>query len=111
MLFKQRAVGEVDILDLSGKITIGEGDVELRQTVQGLIDSGSRKILLSLERVGFMDSSGLGELVACYKRAMEKGGTIKILRPSGKVADLLSLTRITEIFQIFEDEGEALASF
>ena len=111
MQVKHRAAGPVEILDLSGKITIGEGEVELRKTVQGMIDAGSKKILLGLEKVGFMDSAGLGELVACYKRATEKGGTIKILRPSGKVADLLSLTKITEIFEIFEDEGEALASF
>ena len=58
-----------------------------------------------------MDSAGLGELVACHKRANANGGNIKILRPSGKVADLLSLTKITEIFEIFDDEGEALASF
>lgn len=111
MQVKQRTVGDVEVLDLAGKITIGEGEVELRRLVQGLVGSGSRKILLSLEKVGFMDSAGLGELVACYKRATEKGGTIKILRPSGKVADLLSLTKITEILEIFHDEGEALASF
>src|SRR5437867_10336470 len=108
MQVKQRSVGPVEIVELSGKITVGEGEVELRRKVQGMIDSGNKKILLSLERVGFMDSAGLGELVACYKRATQKGGTIKILRPSGKVADLLSLTKITEIFEIFDDEGEAL---
>src|SRR2546427_432785 len=110
MQFKHRTEGEVEILDLSGKITIGEGEVELRRTLQGMIDAGSRKILLSIEKVGFMDSAGLGELVACIKRATEKGGTIKLLRPTGKVADLLSMTKITEIFETFEDEGEALAS-
>src|SRR5437867_1181568 len=111
MQFKHRTQGGIDILDLSGKITIGEGEVELRRTVQGMIEAGHTRILLSLEKVGFMDSAGLGEMVACFKRAMERGGTIKLLRPSGKVADLLSLTKITEIFEIFEDEGEALASF
>jgi len=111
MQFKHRAEGDVHVLELSGKITIGEGDVELRRTVHGMIDVGHHKILLSLEKVGFMDSAGLGELVACLKRATEKGGTIKLLRPSGKVADLISLTKITEIFEIFEDEREALASF
>jgi anti-sigma B factor antagonist len=111
MLAKMRTVGAVDVVELSGKITIGEGEAELRKEVQELIDGGHKKILLGLEKVSFMDSAGLGELVACYKRAMEKGGTIKILRPSGKVADLLSLTKITEIFEIFEDEGEAIASF
>ena len=111
MQIKQRTVGPVEIVELSGKITVGEGEVELRKRVQGMIEGGNKKILLSLEKVGFMDSAGLGELVACYKRANQKGGTIKILRPSGKVADLLSLTKITEIFEIFDDEGEAVASF
>ena len=101
----------VEVVDLFGKITIGEGEAELRKLVQEMLDSGSRKMLLSFEKVSFMDSAGLGELVACYKRANEKGGTIKILRPSGKVADLLSLTKMTEILEIFEDEGEAIASF
>lgn len=111
MQAKIRTEGPVEILELSGKITIGEGEGDLRQVVQELVEGGRRKILISLERVGFMDSAGLGELVACYKRATEKGGTIKLLRPSGKVKDLLSLTKITEIFEIFDDEGEAIASF
>ena len=111
MLSKRRTEGTVEVLELSGKITIGEGEAELRRDVQDLLDGGHHRILLSLERVGFMDSAGLGELVACYKRANENGGTIKILKPSGKVADLLSLTKINEIFEIFEDEGEAIASF
>src|SRR3990172_6327736 len=106
MLAKKRTVGSVDIVELSGKITIGEGEAELRKEVGELIDAGRKRVILSLEKVGFMDSAGLGELVACYKRATEKGGTVKILKPSGKVADLLSLTKITEIFEIFEDEGE-----
>jgi anti-sigma B factor antagonist len=106
-----RSVNEVQIVDLSGKITIAEGAIELRRLIDDLLESGRSKILLSLDKVGFVDSAGLGEVVACYKRALEKGGTIKILRPSGKVADLLSLTRITEIFEIYQDEGEAIASF
>ena len=106
-----RSVGQVQILDLSGKITIAEGAIELRHLIDDLLTSGRLKILLSLDKVGFVDSAGLGEVVACYKRALEKGGTIKILRPSGKVADLLSLTRITEIFEVYQDEGEAIASF
>ena len=111
MQAKRRSVGPVEVLELSGKITIGEGETELRKEVQDLLDGGHSRIVLSLEKVGFMDSAGLGELVACYKRANENGGRIKILRPSGKVADLLSLTKITEIFEIYEDEGEAIASF
>ena len=111
MQVKRRTAGSVEIVDLSGKITIGEGDAELRREMQEMIDSGYERILLSMEKVNFMDSAGLGELIACHKRAREKGGTIKILKPSGKVADLFSLTKITEILEIFYDEGEAIASF
>ena len=111
MQARRRTVGSVDVVELSGKITIGEGEADLRRELEDVIEFGQGRILLSLEKVGFMDSAGLGELVACFKRVSEKGGTIKLLRPSGKVADLLSLTKITEILEIFQDEGEAIASF
>ena len=106
-----RSIGKVAVLDLSGKITIGEGDVVLREKVTELLDSGQRNILLNLEKVGYMDSAGIGELVACYKRAKEKSGTVKLLNPSGKVFDLLQLTKLEEIFETFKDEREALVSF
>ena len=106
-----RKIGHVDIVDLSGKITIGEGDVVLRDRVQELLDNGSTHILLNLEKVSYMDSAGIGELVACYKRAKEKDGTVKLLNPSGKVYDLLQLTKLEEVFETFRDEKEALVSF
>jgi anti-sigma B factor antagonist len=106
-----RTVGQVSVVDLSGKITIGEGDVVLRDKVVELLDGGHAKILLSLEKVSYMDSAGIGELVACYKRAKEKSGTVKLLNPSGKVFDLLQLTKLEEVFETHTDEGEALVSF
>jgi anti-sigma B factor antagonist len=106
-----RNVGSVSVVDLSGKITIGEGDVILRDKVHELLDSGRKQMLLNMEKVTYMDSAGIGELVACYKRAREKGGMVKLLKPSGKVADLLQLTKLQEVFENFEDEKEALASF
>ena len=106
-----RNIGHVSVVDLSGKITIGEGDVVLRNTVQGLLDSGRPNILLNLEKVSYMDSAGLGELVACYKRTKEKKGNVKLLNPSGKVYDLLSLTKLEEVFETFKDEKEALVSY
>jgi anti-sigma B factor antagonist len=108
---KRRSLAGVEVLDLTGKITVGEGDVELKRAVQDLLDSGAKKILLDMEGIRFMDSAGLGELVACQRRAHQNGARIKIVRPSGKVADLLSLTKIGEFLEVFEDEGEALASF
>jgi len=106
-----RKIGHVSVLDLSGKITIGEGDVVLREKVQGLLEGGEKSILLNLERVSYMDSAGIGELVACYKRAKEKEGVVKLLNPSGKVFDLLQLTKLEEVFETYRDEKEALVSF
>ncbi len=106
-----RKLGRVAVVDIVGKITIGEGDVLLRQKVQELLDAGESRILLNLEKVKYMDSAGIGELVACYKRAKEKDGTVKLLNPSGKVYDLLQLTKLEEVFDTFRDEGEALGSF
>ena len=106
-----RSVGSVSVMDLNGKITIGEGDVVLRDKVQELLDAGHARILLNLEKVGYMDSAGIGELVACYKRAREKGGSVKLLNPAGKVQDLLSLTKLEEVFEIYQDEKAAVASF
>ena len=111
MKVNTRKIGKVSVVDLGGKITIGEGDVVLRDTVQELLDSGNQHILLNLEKVSYMDSAGIGELVACYKRAKEKEGSVKLLNPSGKVYDLLSLTKLEEVFATFKDEKEALVSF
>jgi anti-anti-sigma factor len=106
-----RQEGEVDLVDLNGKITIGEGDVVLRETIDKSLKEGRKKLVLNLSRVSYMDSAGIGELVACYKRAREAGGHLKLLNPSGKVYDLLQLTKLEEIFETFRDEKEALESF
>jgi anti-sigma B factor antagonist len=106
-----RQEGEVSVVDLSGKITIGEGDVVLREKVQDLLDFDHKKILLNLEKVSYMDSAGIGELVACYKRAKEKEGTVKLLNPSGKVYDLLQLTKLEDVFDTYKNEKEAVESF
>lgn len=106
-----RHVDDIAIVDLSGKITIGEGDVVLREKVLDLLESGDKRIVLNLERVSYMDSAGIGELVACFKRAKEKSGSVKLLNPSGKVFDLLQLTKLEDVFETFNDEKEALGSF
>ena len=106
-----RQVGGAAIVDLSGKITIGEGDVRLREQVHDLLEKGTKNLVLNLEKVSYMDSAGIGELVACYKRAKEKGGNVKLLRPSGKVYDLLVLTKLEEVFDSYPTEAEAVASF
>jgi anti-sigma B factor antagonist len=106
-----RQIGEVSIVDLSGQITIGAGDVQMRDAVLALLEGGQKQILLNLEKVSYMDSAGIGELVACFKRAKERGGMVKLVNPTGKVYDLLQLTKLEDIFQVFKDEKEALVSF
>lgn len=106
-----RQVGNVSVLDLTGKITIGEGDVILRDKVHELLDSGRSQILLNFEKITYMDSAGIGELVACYKRAREKGGAVKLLKPVGKVLDLLQLTKLEQVFDTYADENDALKAF
>ena len=106
-----RQHGKVTVIDLSGKITIGDGDIKLREAVNTLLEEGRKSIVLNLSSVSYMDSAGIGELVACYKRALEKGAKVKLVNPSGKVQDLLVLTRLQEIFDIYRDEREALGSF
>ncbi|HET9298898.1 MAG TPA: STAS domain-containing protein [Candidatus Polarisedimenticolaceae bacterium] len=111
MKARVRQVGQVAVVDIEGKITIGEGDMVLRDRVVELLDKGSHAIVLNLEKVTYMDSAGIGELVACYKRAKEKGGTVKLLNPSGKVLDLLTLTKLEEVFETYRQEQEAVGSF
>ena len=111
MKARVRQVGQVAVVDIEGKITIGEGDMVLRDRVVELLDKGHTQIVLNLEKVTYMDSAGIGELVACYKRAKEKGGTVKLLNPSGKVLDLLTLTKLEEVFETYKQEQEAIGSF
>jgi len=111
MKTKVRNIGKVAVIDLSGKITIGEGDVILREEVNKLLESDHKSILLNLDKVTYMDSAGIGELVACFKRSSEAGARLKLLNPSGRVSDLLSLTKLQQVFEIFADEKEALVSF
>jgi anti-sigma B factor antagonist len=111
MKTKVRNIGKVSVLDLAGKITIGEGDVILREEVNKLLEADRKSILLNLDKVSYMDSAGIGELVACFKRASEAGAKLKLLNPSGRVSDLLSLTKLQQVFEIFSEEKEALVSF
>lgn len=106
-----RTVGSVSIIDLKGRVTHGSGDLEMRETVQHLLDEGKKSFLINLEKVTFMDSAGIGELVACHKRAVEKGAVIKILKPNEKLLDLFTITKLIEIFDIYNDEKEALRNF
>lgn len=106
-----RTVQGVSILDLSGSITIGVGDITLRESVRQLLDDGVNKILLNMANVSVVDSSGIGELVSSYTMSNNRGARLKLLNVTRKVYDLLMITRLLTVFETFDDEQEALASF
>ena|SRR5262252_8816576 len=108
---KERQEGDVIILDLSGKITIGEGSVQLREAVRKLLDEGKKKILLNLGDVAYVDSSGIGELVSSYTTTNNQGGQLKLLNLTKKIQDLLMITKLLTVFETFDSEQAALASF
>lgn len=107
----ERQAGDVTILDMSGKVTIGEGSVALRNTIRRLLGEGKKNILLNLGEVGYVDSSGIGELVSSFSAVSKEGGTLKLLNLTQKIQDLLAITKLLTVFDTFDDEGEALASF
>lgn len=107
----ERQAGDVTILDMEGKVTIGEGSVALRTTIRRLLGEGKTKILLNLGGVGYIDSSGIGELVSSYTAVNKEDGTLKLLNLTQKIQDLLAITKLLTVFDVFENEDEALASF
>ena len=111
MKFKTRQVDGITILDLSGRITLGEGSVTLRDAVRDSIGKGSKQILLNLKDIDYIDSSGLGELVSAYTSVKNQGGEMKLLHLTSKVHDLLQITKLYTIFDIKDDEASAIASF
>jgi anti-sigma B factor antagonist len=108
---RERQAGDVTILDLEGKITIGEGSVSLRSAIRRLIEEGKKKILLNLAGVGYVDSSGIGELVSSYTTIQREGGQLKLLKLTQKIRDLLGITKLLTVFDVYNDEAEALNSF
>jgi anti-sigma B factor antagonist len=111
MKITERLVGDVVILDLQGKILIGEGDDQLREAVTKLADSGKTKILLNLAEVPYVDSAGLGEVVRCYTTVSRKGGKLKLLNLTKKIQDLLAITKLLTVFETYDNEEEAIKSF
>lgn len=106
-----RHVGDVSIVELSGKITLGEGSGLVRNTIKDLVNSGQKNLLVDLKDVSYIDSAGLGELVGAYATVTNMAGNIKLLNPQAKVHDLLQVTKLYTVFVAFDDEAEALRSF
>ncbi len=106
-----RQSGDVSIVDLAGRITLGEGSGLVRNTIKELVSSGRKNVLLNLKDVTYIDSAGLGEMVGAYASVTNAQGNIKLLHPQAKVNDLLQITKLYTVFVAFDDEQEALRSF
>ena len=106
-----RQVDGVTIVDLSGRITLGEGSVVLRDAVKDLLGKGQKKILLNLGDVSYIDSSGIGELVSAFTSVRNQGGELKLLQLTKKVHDLLQITKLYTVFDVKDDEAGAIAAF
>jgi len=111
MQIDERVVDDVTILDLKGKMTLGEGDELLKDKINSLASQGHKKLVLNLEAVPYIDSAGLGEIVRTYTSISRQGGKLKLLNVSKRIYDLLVITKLVTIFDSYEDENEAVRSF
>ena len=111
MQIQERAVGDVMVLDLKGKITLGEGDELLKDKVNSLVNQGHKKIVLNLADVPYIDSAGLGEIVRTYTTVSRQGGSLKLLNLTKRITDLLSITKLLTVFETYDSEADAVRSF
>ncbi len=111
MKIEMRTVGDVRILDCSGKITLGEGTMAIRNTVRDIVNKGDKKIVLNLGDINYIDSSGIGELVSTYTTVTNSGGQLKLLNLTKKIRELLAITKLLTVFDVYDDEKTILGSF
>lgn len=111
MDIKERVVNGVSVLDLSGKIVLGEGDGQIRDRIKDLLADGQKKILLNLGEVNYIDSAGLGALISSYTTTKRQGGNLKLVNLTRRIKDLLAITKLITVFETHENEDEAIASF
>lgn len=107
----ERTVNDVTVLDLKGKMTLGEGDELLKDKINSLLAAGKKKLLLNLEGVPYIDSAGLGEVVRTYTTVSRQGGSLKLLNLTKRIEDLLSITKLLTVFDTFDSEAEAVTSY
>jgi anti-sigma B factor antagonist len=108
---RERQAGDITVLDMDGRITIGEGSVALRSAIRRLLEEGKKNILLNLAGVGYIDSSGIGELVSSYTAIKNSEGQLKLLSLTEKLRDLLTITKLLTVFDAYETEADALSNF
>ena len=107
----ERTVNDVTVLDLKGKMTLGEGDELLKDKIASMVSQGKKKILLNLESVPYIDSAGLGEVVRTYTTVSRQGGSLKLLNLTKRIEDLLSITKLLTVFDTYDTEADAVKSF
>ena len=107
----RRSIDDIKVLDCSGKIVLGQGTMTIRNMVRDILEAGGRKIILNLADVSYVDSSGIGELVSTFTTVTNAGGQLKLLHLTKKIEQLLAITKLLTVFQVFEDEQAAIASF
>ena len=106
-----RQVGDVSVVDVAGRITLGEGSSALRDALRGMVANGHKKILLNMSEVSYIDSSGIGELVSGFTSVTNSGGQLKLLNLTKRVKDLLQITKLYTVFDVHDDEAHAIRSF
>jgi anti-sigma B factor antagonist len=111
MKLSSRLAGDVTILDVEGKILLGEGDVEIREAIDALLVQGKKKFLLNLAKVPYIDSAGLGQIIRGFTAIRKAGGALKLLSPNAKVIDLLTVTKLINVFDWYNEELSALNGF
>jgi anti-sigma B factor antagonist len=111
MKYATRKVGDVVVIDIEGKILLGEGDVEIKKAVDDLLNKGSKNILLNLANVPYIDSAGLGEIIRCFTALRRNNGNFKLLSPNERIINLLEMTNLLNVFDWFDEEPSALKSF
>jgi anti-sigma B factor antagonist len=111
MRFSTRKIGNVIVIDVEGQILLGEGDVEIKAAVDDLVKQGHTRILMNLAKVPYLDSAGLGEIIRCFTKLRKNGGHFKLLSPNKRIIDLLSITKLLNVFDCFDNESTAIMSF
>lgn len=102
---------DIVVIDIDGKILLGDGDVEIKQAVDSLLQKGDTNILLNLTKVPYLDSAGLGEIIRCFTSLRKSGGTLKLLAPNQRIIDLLNITKLLNVFDCYDNEATAINSF
>jgi anti-sigma B factor antagonist len=111
MTISERIIGDVAVVDITGRVTSGDGAELLRDKINSLLHQGRRKLLLNLSGVDYLDSAGLGEIVGTFATVRRQGGTLKLLGLTSRIRDLLSITKLLTVFETFDAEAEAVRSF